>query len=458
MKITLEDIFSLSTAVIYNPDLYKSVTSVSIDTRTIKKNSIYVAIKGKSFDGHNYIDEAIKKGAKAVVVNNRKLTQLENLNIPIISVRNTITAYGELANVWRNKFTGKVISITGSNGKTTTKEMIAHLLSAKYKVHKTLANNNNNIGVPLTILSTPPDTDFMVLEHGSNHIGEIEYTAKIAQPDYAIITNIGSSHLEFLHTKEKVLEEKIALFNNVKNDGSVFVNNDDKLLRSKKKNYKNVITFGSKGKANIHQALLSFTDDAMAKIKISDGKRNLNFTLPILGNANTQNILAAVSIALKVGLTKKVILNSIKTIKEVHGRLELIENKIFSLIDDTYNANPESVKNALDVLSKFKKRKNKILILGDMFELGENAKWHHEQLASSIVKAKINLILTIGKNTTHLSNKINSSKISKHHFSNRQKMNDFIRNMAVKDSVIVVKGSRGMKMEEFVEILKRKAA
>ncbi len=227
MKITLEDIFGISTAVIYNPDLYKSVTSVSIDTRNIKTNSLFVAIKGKNFDGHNYINEAIKKGAAAIVVSNRKLASLDEINVPIISVKNTIFAYGELANIWRNKFGGKVISITGSNGKTTTKEMVSQILSSRYKVHKTTANNNNQIGVPLTILSTPKNTDFLILEHGTNHFGEIEYTARIAQPDYSLVTNIGSSHLEFLESKEKVLEEKISLFNHTKENGFVFLNNDD---------------------------------------------------------------------------------------------------------------------------------------------------------------------------------------------------------------------------------------
>ncbi len=383
---------------------------------------------------------------------------MDFVDIPIISVKNTITAYGELANIWRNKFTGKVISITGSNGKTSTKEMIAHLLSSKYKVHKTVLNNNNNIGVPLTIFSSPKNADFIVLEHGTNHFGEIEYTAKIAQPDYALITNIGTSHIEYLESKEKVSKEKITLFNYVKNNGCVFINNDDPLLKSKKRNFRNIITFGSKGNVDVKHTSLGFTDDAKSKIKISGFNRNLEFTLPLLGKANSQNILAAISVVLKIGLNKKEILPSIKTLQPIKGRLVLIEFKNYSVIDDSYNANPESMKIAFDVLSKFKKRKNKILILGDMFELGKDAKKYHQQIGKEISKMKFVVLLTIGKNTKYLNDAVSSSETVKKHFKNRSKLNEYLRSLNINNSVILVKGSRGMKMEEFLETVKRKAA
>lgn len=458
MKITLEDIFNITSAVVYNPDLYKSATSVSIDTRTIKKNSIFVAIKGKNFDGHNFIKDAIKKGATSIVVSNRKLSKLDFVEIPIISVKNTLNAYGELANVWRNKFAGKVISITGSNGKTSTKEMIAHLLSSKYKVHKTILNNNNNIGVPLTLLSAPQNVDFIVLEHGTNHFGEIEYTAKIAQPDYAIITNIGTSHLEFLKSKEKVLEEKISLFNHVKKDGCIFINNDDALLKTKKRNFNKIITFGSKGSVDVKERSLGYDDEAKPKLKILGFNKNLEFTLPLLGRSNSENILAAVSVTLKIGLTKKEILRQIKKLQPVKGRLVLSDFKNFSLIDDTYNANPESMKKAIEVLAKFRKRKNKIFVLGDMFELGKDAKKYHEQIGKEITKLKQSELLTIGKNAKYLNEASTSLKVKKHHFNYRSKLNNYLESLNINNSVILVKGSRGMEMEEFLETIKRKAA
>ena len=208
MRITLEDLFNIPTAVIYNPDAYKSAAAVFIDSRQVKKKSIFVAIKGKNFDGHDFVKEAVKKGAGAIIINKRKLSEFDELDLPVITVSNTTHAYGELARIWRKKLKAKVISITGSNGKTSTKEILSEILSEKYKVHKTTANNNNHIGVPLTILSAPSGCEVVVLEHGTNHFGEIEYTAKIAQPDYSLITNIGSGHLEFLKDKKGVYKGK----------------------------------------------------------------------------------------------------------------------------------------------------------------------------------------------------------------------------------------------------------
>ncbi len=456
MKITLEDIFNLSTAVIYNPDLYKSVASVSIDTRTIKKNSLFVAIKGKNFDGHKYIKEAVKKGAAAVVVSNRKLNMIPNINVTIITVANTKKAYGELASIWRKKINAKVISITGSNGKTTTKEIITQLLKTKYKVHSTLSNNNNEIGVPLTILTAPKNTNVIVLEHGSNHFGEIEYTAKIAQPDFAVITNIGNSHLEFLKNKKGVLKEKIALFNNINNNGKIFINNDDELLRGIKRNYKNKITYGFKSKVDI-KGKIKNNKKGKTKIEVKYGKGCFITPLPLPGEANAYNYLTAVAMCLTVGLTQKQIITGTKKIKQVPKRLQQNEFDDFTIIDDTYNSNPESVKNAIKLINATDRRKRKIVILGDMFELGKNAEKQHKEIAKNINGTNINVVLTIGRNSKFINNKLNKNIFAKH-FATRKALKNYLEKIELTDSLILVKGSRGMEMEEFVEALKKRVA
>ncbi len=458
MRINLEDIFNLSSAVIYYPDLYKSVSSVSIDTRTIKKNSLFVAIKGKNFDGHNYVKDAIKKGATAIVVSNRKLNSLGNIKIPVISVKNTKIAYGELASIWRKKLKAKIISITGSNGKTSTKEISKQLLKAKYKVYSTYSNNNNEIGVPLTILSTPPNTDVLILEHGSNHFGEIEYTAKIAKPDIALITNIGNSHIEFLKNKKGVLKEKIALFNNINENGKVIINNDDELLEKIKENYQNKITFGFKGKVDVKGKTLGVTKDSKQKIEIKYNNTKLEIALPLLGKANAYNFLAAVTIAKELGLTKKQITEATKKLKQVPKRLQIKEYKKATIIDDTYNSNPESAKNALVVLQQNKVRKNKIVIFGDMFELGKDAEKKHKEVAKEINRAKIKTVLTIGKNSKHINEMLNKNIMMKKHFASRRALKEFLTKTKFSDSIILIKGSRGMKMEEFVEILEKRVA
>ncbi|PID58160.1 MAG: hypothetical protein CR986_08035 [Ignavibacteriae bacterium] len=452
MKITLKDIFNIPNSRIYNPDSYKSASYVSIDTRTIKKNSIFVAIKGKNFDGHNYIKEAIKKGATSVVINNRKLKDFDDVEVAIISVKNTLDAYGELAKIWRNKLSAKVISITGSNGKTTTKEILSRLLEIKYKVHKTEANNNNQIGVPLTILSAKPKTDFIVLEHGTNHPGEIEYTAKIAEPDFAVITNISNSHLQYLKSKEKVLEEKLSLFKYVKDDGYVFINNDDALLASIKRNYKNKITYGLKGRCTVKGKVK--IKNSITNIIIDEIDKTIETTLNLLGKANAQNFLAASAIALKVGVTESGINKAAKEIKAVKGRLEKIKNKNSVIINDTYNSNPESARIAFEVLDEFKD-KNKILIFGDMFELGKDADKFHKDLAANINSTNINEVYTIGRKAKLLNQNLNK-KITAKHFTNRVKLIDFLKELNIENSVLLFKGSRGMKMEEFLNVVKDK--
>ena len=453
MKITLEDIFSIPTAVIYYPDKFKAVTSVSIDTRTLRKNSIYVAIKGKQFDGHNFVHDAITKGAKAIIVSNRKLNQFENVTVPIISVKNTINAYASLARIWRNKLNAKVISITGSNGKTTTKEILAHLLEAKYKVHKTAANNNNQIGVPLTILSAPLDTEILVLEHGTNHFREIEFTARVAEPDFALITNIGNSHIQYLESKEKILLEKSQLFQNIKTDGIVFINSGDPLLKSIRKNYKNKIVYGSKGKLDIKGKKKTGSN----KIEINGLGKSFSVNLPLLGDSNLSNYLSAVTIALQIGVSTKDIVRKTKTLKSVKGRLVEMKFKNFSIIDDTYNSNPESVKSALKVLKEYKQQSNKILVMGDMLELGNDSEELHKSLAKDIDSSNINEVYTIGKQTRKLLNEISKPKIKKH-FLNRISLIKYLKGLEITDSVILFKGSRGMKMEEFLNVIENRVS
>ncbi|MCP5061761.1 MAG: UDP-N-acetylmuramoyl-tripeptide--D-alanyl-D-alanine ligase [Ignavibacteriae bacterium] len=457
MTITLEDIFSIPTAVLYNPDLYKSVTSVSIDTRSLKKKSLYVAIKGKSFDGHNYIEEAVNKGASAVLISKRKLNSVTDLDIPIITVQNTKIAYGELAKIWRNKLNAKVISITGSNGKTSTKEITRQLLSTKFRVHSTLDNNNNDIGVPLTLLSTPKNAEVVVLEHGTNHFGEIEYTAKIAQPDVALITNIGNSHIEYLNNKKGVLKEKLELFNNVNPNGKVLINNDDVLLAEQKQIYKNKIVYGYSGRVAIKGYKKGFALDGNEKISVKYKQSNVDLTLPLLGESSTNNFLSALAICFELGLTKAQMISGSKKVQQISKRLEKKDFKKFVIIDDTYNSNPESVNNALTVLSKYKSKKNKIAILGDMGELGKDVVKFHKNIAKKINENGIKTVLSIGNNSKHLFSGLNKSVSIKKHFTQRNKMKEFINEMNLSDSIILVKGSRYMQMEEFVEILEKRA-
>ncbi len=393
ITLTLEDLFNLPTAVIYNPDSFHTIYNVSIDSRSIKKSSLFIAVKGEKFDGHNFIKDAVVKGASAVMINKRKLKNLDDFEITVITVDDTIKALGNLAEIWRSKFKGKVIGITGSNGKTSTKEMLAVLLSEKFKVNKTIANNNNHIGVPLTILSTTEKHTALICELGTNHFGEIEYTSNILKPDYALITNIGNSHIEFLKNKKGVLEEKQALFEStVSNNGILFINNDDVYLRNIFSKYPKRITYGFNVDSNVTAQILGYDEEGRAEIKIRSGKKTIKNIIPVYGEANAKNYLASTAAALKLGLTKTQILNGTKKLSSVEKRLTVKKLKNIFLIDDSYNANPESMKYSIELLGGIKLYKKKIAVLGDMFELGNESRKLHESLIKEIKKNKIDAV------------------------------------------------------------------
>ncbi len=453
MRITLKDIFNIPTAVIYEPDKFKAAGSVSIDSRRCKRSSIFVAIKGNNFDGHDFVKNAVANGANAVVINKKKLNLFDDLEIPIIAVNNTLKAYGYLASVWRNKLKAKVISITGSNGKTTTKEILAALLNYKYNVVSSRANFNNHIGVPLTVFSANDKTEFLILEHGTNHFGEIKYTADIAKPDFALITNVGDSHLEYFGDRNGVLKEKLDLFLAAqKQKGWLFFNYNDSLLRKASQAFGKTFSFGRRGNANLIVKIIDYDERAFPTVNIEYGRTSIKVKLNLLGEMNVENYAAAVSVAIKIGLKKKEIIEATENIKAVKGRLNLIELKDTVIIDDTYNSNPASVEAALKVLKKIKLYKRSLIILGDMFELGKETENLHLKIVEELKKVKNSEVLTLGKHSAVISKSLNNGR----HFRRRIDLKNHLLKTDIRGCKVLVKGSRGMRMEEFVEIIKGK--
>lgn len=456
IKITLNDLFNLPTASIYNPDGYKSATHVTIDSRDVKPNSIFIAIKGEKFNGHDFVIEALDKGANGVIINEKEFGKFENRDETIVTVDNTINALGDLAAQWRKKLSAKIIGITGSNGKTTTKEILSTLLSEKFKVQSTERNNNNHIGVPLTIFSCNEKYQVLIAETGTNHFGEISYSSKILLPDFALITNIGASHLEYLKNLQGVKKEKIALFvETAKNKGLTFINVDDSHLKSITSKFQN-ISFGFNNNADFRASVKGYTIDGKIILHIQNKKISIECVSPLLGAHNAKNLTAAIVIALKLGLTKREILNGIDKIKPVKQRLNVKEFENVLLIDDTYNANPQSMKAAFEAVKMISLYPKKIAVLGDMFELGVESKNEHERLAASIKKNKINEVYLLGKQMKNLAEKLKDEKIVCGHFSTREKLGSFLTDYSLQNLVVLVKGSRGMKMEVFVNQLERK--
>lgn len=471
IKITIEDLFNIPSAEIFNPDAYKPLSSVEIDSRKVKRGTLFIAIKGEKFNGHDFILDALKKGAGAVVIDSKKFgnppkgvlrTSLREkkfsfLEIPVISVGDTIKAYGDIARIWRNKLSAKIISITGSNGKTTVKEMVSTLLAEKFNVVKTEANNNNHIGVPLTILSANEKCEVLVLEQGTNHFGEISYSAKISLPDYSLITNIGEAHLEFLKNKEEIFKEKSALFNETeKHGGVVFLNMDDPLIRKNAKQFMNKVTYGFKSAVDIKGKILGYTEDGRTKIQISHKSKKIKTVLPVYGESNAKNFLAASAIALEFGMSAKEIISGAQKFQAVHGRLEVKNFKNAVVINDTYNASPASVRSAVELVKKIGTFKNKLIVLGDIFELGKKSKKIHTDLSEIFSSSKNLTVLTTGNMMKNLHKELRKKKVRSIHFYLREALSLYLQYEEIDNLVILVKGSRGMKMEEFVNILEKR--
>jgi UDP-N-acetylmuramoyl-tripeptide--D-alanyl-D-alanine ligase len=454
--LNIEDLFELPTATIFNPDDIKAIRSVTIDSRNVRKGSLFIAIKGKNYDGHSFVRQAVKKGAHVALINRNKLNEFDDINLPIITVRNTTKALGDIARLWRRKLNAKVIAITGSSGKTSLKDMMATLLSEKYNVQKTESNNNNNIGVPLTILATNEKHNVLVAEVGTNHFGEIGYSANILEPDYALITNIGNSHIEFLKNKRGVLKEKKELFDAaMTNDGKIFINYDDPLLKEYSKKYSNRVTYGFNKRANISGRVLKYTDDGRPIIEVKNKNKIIKNTLPLHGEQSANNYLAAVSVALNMGLTKDKIKKATAKLSVKNNRLNVKHLKNFILIDDTYNSNPDSAKYAIELVNKIKTYDKKVLFFGDMLELGKDRLKLHRSLSPIIQKNMIDEVYSIGPGMKALHDSLKQTKVKTKHFRTRKLLAEFIKSYDPNNSVILVKGSRGIRMEEFSKIFTR---
>jgi len=422
-----------------------SIETFSIDSRTLEKGDLFVAIKGGRFDGHDFIGEALKKGAIGIIVSNITHYTL-NITHSIIQVKNTRRALGNIAHRNRKQAKAKVIAITGSNGKTTTKDMIASMLGKKFKVLSTPGTENNSVGVPLTLLKLK-DEDFCVLEMGMNHFGEIDYLAKIALPEIGVITNIGPSHLEGLKDTDGVFKAKTELLKYMDEGAMLIINGDDKYLSTISSNSFRIIRFGLDEANDVRADSIAIKKD-MLVFRVN-GKYEIRLNL--FGRHNIHNALAAVSVAGACGIGEKSIKDALENFKGLYGRLELKEIGGIRIIDDAYNSNPLSLKKALEVLKDFKTDGRKILVIGDMLELGEMSKYFHEAIVEAIDAAGIDMLITVGEhsyNTFITAKKRGMNKDTLWHFDKPHKAGELLKKIAKRGDTILLKASRGVKMEE----------
>lgn len=424
------------------------INSVSIDTRTMTKGCVYVAIVGDNFDGHEFIDEAINKGA-AVILSEYELQK----SVPVIRVGSTRKALGDIAEYWRMKFDIPVVGITGSNGKTTVKELCRSILQTTGNVIATEKNNNNDIGVPLTLLQIDSDTDFAVIEMGTNHKGEIAALVKQVKPTIAAITNIGESHLAGFKDKNSVAEEKSDIFKYLSRESRAVIDINSeffKLLKARAAD-SNIVSFSDDGNADV--SVKKINQDTVEVIDhIDDIRFACEFHL--IGKHNLSNLACAVAILGGLNIPEEMYQRGIKQCLPVPGRLEPVRiNKNLLLINDSYNANPSSVRQAINVLDEF--NAYKVLVLGDMGELGEQAVQYHKEIGEYANLKQIDLVITIG----NLSSKIEDTYKGLHkHLGSISEVVKEILEIEQEDSVVLVKASRFMGLEKIVTELKKKAA
>ncbi len=411
--------------------LYSETYLVDTDTRRIRKGSIFFALKGDNFNGHEFAEEALKSGANYSVIDEEKYNTFPNA----ILVENVLATLQKLANFHRKQLAIPIISLTGSNGKTTTKELINAVLSKKYVTAATAGNLNNHIGVPLTLLSMTPKTEIGIVEMGANHLKEIEFLCKIAEPTYGLITNFGKAHLEGFGNVEGVIKAKSELYDFLRlNKGIVFINTDDE-LQVKQSSGINAIEFNNKD--------IKFLEaNPFVKVEF----KNTIVESNLIGKYNYNNIAVAVAIGNYFDISETNIKIAIENYVPTNNRSQIIQKGTNKIILDAYNANPSSMQAALENFAQLKDE-SKIVFLGDMFELGKDSKAEHEKIANLVASYRFSKVFLIGKafSTTGAKNAFVSESFES--FKNSTNYSN------INNATILIKGSRGMALERLLDLL-----
>ncbi|MGO5230920.1 UDP-N-acetylmuramoyl-tripeptide--D-alanyl-D-alanine ligase [Thermoguttaceae bacterium LCP21S3_D4] len=429
-----------------------TVTGVEIDSRRVKAGDLFVAIPGEKVDGHKFIPDVLKKGAYALS------QQSLDVDGAYILVEDTVTAMKRLARFYRSTLDIKVVGITGSVGKTSTKEMIASVLDTKFRVHKTQENFNNGIGLPLTIFQIEKEHQVAVLEMGISEFGEMHELADMAQPDIMVITNIGLCHLENLKTRDGILKAKTESFAHLKPDGVVILNgDDDKLSTVEQVAGRKPVFYGIKGR-NLCET--SVCADAVTEhglegmtAEFHTPQGDMEVFIPIPGEHNVYNALAATCVAEQLGLSMDEIKCGIAAASTISGRTNLIHTKGMTVIDDCYNANPVSMKASLDVLSKAGGRK--IAVLGDMGELGEDEKQLHYKVGTYAGTLPIDLLFCVGTLSGKLAEgaKKQNPALTVKHYATREEMTEELLATVKEGDAVLVKASHFMEFPKVVAAL-----
>lgn len=430
------------------------VSGVSINTRTIQPGDLFIPFKGEKVNGHQYVAQAFEKGAAAALWQQDEPNPPQD--VPLLFVKDSEIALQQMARAYRKEHQATFIGITGSNGKTSTKDLVAGVLSPYFRVQKTEGNFNNNLGLPITILSLDEDTEFAVLEMGMSGYGEIEFLSTLAKPHYVVITNIGEAHMQDLGSREGIAKAKLEIVVGLKADGYLFFDGDEPLLSPLIKQMVTpikTIAFGTNPSNDVYAQFIKATENG-SEFDVN-GLIQAHFMIPILGKHQVKNALVAILIAQKAGLTNNQIQNSLKNVSLTDMRMQVIPMKNGSLfINDAYNAAPTSMKAAIGFICETTIRPEKWLVLGDMLELGEEEQAYHEGLAEHITPKDITGVCLYGPRMKWLYGKLQHLFADTHVIwseNDYEPIRNTLKTYVSSNSIVLVKGSRGMELENLIE-------
>ncbi|KRL01852.1 UDP-N-acetylmuramoyl-tripeptide--D-alanyl-D-alanine ligase [Liquorilactobacillus capillatus] len=435
------------------------VTSVSFDTRTLKPGALFIPLVGKQ-DGHNYIAKAVEKGAVASLWQEDHDRLPENSSaFPLLDVENSLQALQDLAGYYLHKINPKVVAVTGSNGKTTTKDMIAAILKTQFNVRKTQANFNNHIGVPMTILGMEPNTEALVVEMGMDHFGELDKLSRLVEPDVAVITMIGEAHIEFFGTRDKIADAKMEITHGLKEDGILVYNGDEPLLRQRVKAIEQpAYTFGSEAKNDV-QALNIVGDESSTSFRVKNWP-DYNFIIHILGTYNVGNALAALSVGDHFRIPVEKMVTALANFDLTQNRTQWVQgNQGEKILSDVYNSNPTAAKMVLQAFLRVKTRGQRYVVLGDMLELGRLSNQLHAELADVLDPEKIAAVFLCGNKVAalaaNLTDKFSDTRVHLYPADHKEQLIHELKESITADDIVMLKGSHGIHLEKVLEALRK---
>ncbi|HJJ11871.1 MAG TPA: UDP-N-acetylmuramoyl-tripeptide--D-alanyl-D-alanine ligase [Clostridiaceae bacterium] len=460
VKMNVEEILNATRGKLLIGDLKEDCENFCTDTRKILENDVYVGLKGENFNGNEYYEEALKRGAKVAIVSGieipkEKLEQYKNKTI--IEVDDSLIAFGKIAEYKRSLYDIPVIQVTGSVGKTSTRDIIANVIRTKYKTLQTEGNLNNHIGLPTTILKLK-DHEALVVESGMNHLGEISYLGKITKPTIAVITNVGTAHIGLLGSRENILKAKLEILENLKPEGTIVINNDNDMLNKwakEDKVYKKY-TFGIDEKSDVMAYNIKIGNNSSTyNVKINNEEYTVN--VPVSGKHFVYNSLCAIAVGNLLGISSENIIKGIETFSLTKNRMEVVKVKDnVTVINDAYNASYDSMKPALEYLSELPANR-KIAVLGDMFELGEFSEEIHRKVGIEVVTHKIDILVTVGKLAKYIAEEAKYLRMPEENIislETTEEASEYLNEILQKDDAVLLKAAHGMHFSEIFKSIK----